>query len=360
MKLTAIAAIFALILLSACGSENAHANETCQPVDEWTPFVQVAPPGNIWETQTYEAADDPPATRSSSPNYDWVSYRSFEVSESHWQRIFYEQQRAFNFFFPDATGFYFSTGQVYPDFFGGFWGTYFYTAVLIVEGKEDDAAEFLAYIENLETVEVYFVMHSFNELAAVHNQIINSNVQPQLWFVSWDVLEGYVQVQLFDYSEEEMAFFREYVIDSPLVRFFCVFEVHGNNVLIHFPFYNPVFSPPIHENQLEGVSISSHVYDDQAIVTHVYVDSEMDPLPVRYVRLKYYNNNRWIPLLGYNPSIFVSEPDLLFSPGLNTHVFKTAHFTRNFEGFHKVEFLVTAEDLFDWNGFHLLSYIFHN
>ena len=355
-KLTTITAIIVLILLSACGSENSEANETIRPVDTWSPFVQIAPPGNIWETRSNEAINNPLLT----PSNELVYIGSFQVNESHWHRIMYERQRVKAFFPPDVTHPLFSTMQEFPDFIGGFLDAEFYTAVLIVQGKENEAAELLAYIEDFETIEVRFVPRSFNELTAIQTHIVNSNVKPQLWFNFRNELEGYVDIQLFDYSDEEKAFFREFVIDSPLVRFSCVFEVHGNQVLKHFPFHNPVFSSLIHENQLEGVYISSHVTDDQSIAILVYIDYEIDPLHVRYMRLKYYNNGRWIPLLGFNPSMFSCDPDLLFSPGLNIHEFKTAHFTRNFEGFHQVEFLVTEGDLFDRSGFHLLSYVFHN
>ena len=358
MKLTAIVALSALVLFSGCGSERLEADETILPVDIWSPFVQVVPPGNIWKTQTNESTVGTSSSETNDPGHGLVYIDSFRVYEGHWQRIMYEQQRVQAFFPPDVTHPLFSTIQEFPDFFGGFLGGDFYTAVLIVMGKEEEAADFLAYIDEFETIKIRFVPRGFNELRAVHLHIINANVQPQPWFVFKNQLEGYVQVELFDYSDEEKAFFREHVLDSPLVRFYCVFELFGDNVLEHFPFYNPLFSPPIHENQLSGVSISSQIFDDQTIVTHIYFDTDTEALHVRYARLMYYNNGRWIPLIGYNPSMFIRGPDLIFSPGLNIHEFNTSYFTRTFEGVHKVEFLVTDEDFFDWYGFHLLSYIF--
>ena len=54
MKIKALAAIAALALFSACGSESTGAETTARPVDAWAPLVQVSPPRDIWEVQTKE------------------------------------------------------------------------------------------------------------------------------------------------------------------------------------------------------------------------------------------------------------------------------------------------------------------
>ena len=218
MKISSTITIAALFMLSACASENNGNSQASQHIDEWSPFVQVAPPRDIWETQTFEAVYCPCASTPNTPNYA-IDYYMLTPEERIFRWREYEIQRAFNFFFPDELHFFTSTAQTYPDFFGGFELSRRIARVMIVENRENEAQEFLAYLERFKTIEIYFVPRSFNDLIAVHRLIISANIYPRRWHVIRNHMEGYVQIELFDYSEEEKAFFREHVLDSPLVQF---------------------------------------------------------------------------------------------------------------------------------------------
>ena len=127
--------------------------------------------------------------------------------------------RAYNFFFPNERHFFTSLAQVYPDFFGGFELTRRTAIVMIVEGKQDEAYEFLAYLENFNTIDILYVPHSFNKIAAIHRQIVGAGFHPRRWRAIRNHLEGVVIIELFDYTDKEKAFFKENILDSPFVRF---------------------------------------------------------------------------------------------------------------------------------------------
>ena len=218
MKATAIIAIWTFILLTACGNENAYADLAGRPVDAWTPFVQVTPPQGIWEVRTFEAVNIHRSTASSSPTYH-LDYHMITPEERLFRWREYEMQRAFNFFFPEERHFFTSTAQVYPDFFGGFELTRRSAIVMIVEGKEYEAYEFLTYLENFTTIEVLYVPRSFNEIAAMHRLITCASFHPRRWRAIRNHQEGVVIVELFDYTEKEKAFFRENILNSPFVQF---------------------------------------------------------------------------------------------------------------------------------------------
>ena len=210
MKVAAIATIAALILLSACGSDSTDSDLAVRPVDVWLPLVQVAPPRNIWETYQSQA--------TGSAGYSRLS------DASRRQQLFYEEFRIFNFLFPSEPHLLISTSPIVPEILREFLGTYHYLAVLIFHANEDVVAEHLAYIEDFETIKFYFMPRSFNELAEIVNEIRSSDVYPIRWRTTRNVFEGYVRVALSNYSEEEKAFFKEYVHDSPYIRFVCAFE----------------------------------------------------------------------------------------------------------------------------------------
>ena len=223
MKIFLATAIAALFMLSACASEYGDSGQAVRHVDEWAPLVQVSPPRNLWETQAYEAECDAPATTPNSPVYD-IDYHMLTPNERVMRWRAYELQRAFNFFFPDEQHFFTSTAQVYPCFFGGFELSRHDAIVMIVEGKEYEAREFLEYIANFSLIDIFFVPYSFNEIVNVHRQILSANVYPRRWRVNRNHLEGHVRVELFNYSHDEKEFFRTYVLDSPFIRFSCVYN----------------------------------------------------------------------------------------------------------------------------------------
>ena len=204
MKLTAFITFFALIFITSCGSENADFDLAVHPVDVWLPFVQVTPPSSVWETRQSLAVEN--------PNYD-------RLFECRWQQLFYEELEAFNFLFPNEPHIFIAGAHTLSGSARGLLGTYHYSAVLIIHVNEEEASRYLAYIEDFETIKVYFIPRSFNELEEIVNQINISNVYPKRWLTSRNIFEGFVLVKLFNYSEEEKAFFREHVLDSPYIRF---------------------------------------------------------------------------------------------------------------------------------------------
>ena len=210
MKITVMFAITALILLCACGSENTESELTAHPVDVWMPLVQVTPPRDIWQTQPNQATG-------------YLNYSRFG-NASQRQQLFHEELRIFNFLFPNEPHILISTSPIVPEILSGFLGIYHYSAAIIFHVNKEEAAEYLAYLNDFETIMVHFMPRSFNELTEIVNQINSSNVYPVLWQTTRHVIEGYVLVELFNYSEEEKAFFREHVLDSPYIRFVCAFE----------------------------------------------------------------------------------------------------------------------------------------
>ena len=84
MKALFFIAFSAAIFFSACGVESADAIEAVHPVDIWLPFVQVAPPGNIWETDIPFATVRPESFSLNAPYYVWVFHESVETLERRW------------------------------------------------------------------------------------------------------------------------------------------------------------------------------------------------------------------------------------------------------------------------------------
>ena len=154
MKIFLAVTILAVLFLAACGSENPEADITVHPVDVWSPFVQAVPPGNIWE-----------------PPHDEAQFAAPMQLTARQERMTCEINRLFSFFVPDRM----MTGQAqtlpgrtqrfhYPDYFGGVAWQDDYWIVFIVEGMEDEASEFLAYLDNFVTVQIQFTPHNREEL----------------------------------------------------------------------------------------------------------------------------------------------------------------------------------------------------
>ena len=333
MKIYSSLAILALLLLCACGSENIDSDTDMRPVDTWSPFVQVLPPGNIWDVQTHE-----PEVSSPSPAH-----------LARQERIAYEIYRLYNFFGHGPTLGGWISGLIYPDYFGGFgWYDDLYMIVLIVESKEDEAAEFLAYLEDFETIQIRSSRHSFNELVLVQNVIWNSNVYPVLWWSRINTMTSSVVVYLFSYTDKEKAFFREFVTDSPLIDFACMVETHGEFAMVSY-----LSNPHLPVNQLEGVTMSAF-----ARYTHFYViainkEPGLTTMVAYYCILETYMDGRWIPV--YERSLLGSPTIDLLESGTSYFEISTEHFTRHFDGPFRMN--VYIEQSHPWRR-HRLTYNF--
>ena len=259
MKFLSSVAILSLLLLSACGSNDTETNEVVRPVDAWSPFVQVAPPGNIWTVQTNEE---------------------------------------------------------------------------VMSFAEDFSSNFTMYLQR---------------------QILDSGVYPMLW---WSHIEGTpsrVVVFLFNYSEDEKLFFREFVSNSPLIKFVCLIETFGEDAL--FPRWG---HPPTLLNRLENVTISAQSISAHDFKIIFHNDSNDANLVATDLVLEVYMNNKWIPVSADTiSSIRHPSTDRLFFLELGTSelMISTEHFTRTFNGLYRVNVHI-------WHGdrsspdFHRLTYVF--
>ena len=334
MKIFSSLAIIALLLLSACGSENADTDDVMRPVDTWSPFVQVAPPGNIWDVQTHEPED-------SSPSPAHLARQ---------ERMAYEIYRMYSFFDPGRTLGGWIPGLSYPDYFGGInWDDDLqYMIIFIVEGKEDEAEEFLAYLEDFETVQIRSSLHSFNELMLVQNIIWNSNVHPVLWWSRIDTLASGVVVYLFSYSDEEKEFFREFVTDSPLVDFVCMVDAHGEFAMVSY-----LSDPHLPVNQLEGVTMSAFAKSTHVYVITINKEPGLTTMVAYYCILEAYMDGRWLPI--YERSLLGRPTIDLLASGTSYFEISTEHFTRQFDGPFRMN--VYIEQSHPWRR-HRLTHIF--
>ena len=342
MKKLTITAITVLILLSACERESAYANLEVRPVDAWSPFVQVVPPRGIWEVQAYEPVDARLAAEAAS--------RIHEALMERQERVIDQIYRIYEFLAPNETHLIWNFEFTFPDYFGGVaWAYDFqYLKVFIVEGKEGEAADLLAYIEDFKDTVVLFSTHSHNELRLITNQIWSSEVYPRLWFAGANPSRSAVVVSLFNYSEEEKDFFREYVFDSPLIYFECAFESRGEDALISI-----WIVPPALEYELDSMTISAQIQNTYDFVFSIYNDSE-NYYHVASSQLSAYTNGRWMPILSHF-DMFHTD----FEPGLNQYEMSTAHFTRQIEGPYKITFYIRTTDLFS-PVMHRLTHEFSN
>ena len=247
MKTAALVTFFALIFLSSCGSDNSDSGQVVHPVDAWSPFVQVLPPGNLWDVRAGEQHNPPPVLRAIAPRHSQ---------------------------------------------------------------------------DNIETIEIRYSPYNFDELMYLQAQIQDSDVYPVLWWSYIDTSSNRVTVQLFNYSDEEKHFFRQFVLDSPLISFECAFEVHGESFIFatwHYPL-------PLH-NLLDNVTVSAQVQNTSDFVININNEMGRGILFLLHCYLETYIDGRWIPVSNY-----VSQPRRRFELGNNEMIFCTAHFTRQFDG----------------------------
>ena len=349
MRIIGVITVAALILFSACGSESSSETST-RAVDIWTPFVQVLPPQGFFEV----SANEPEAI----PREEDTSLSDMNREE----RIYYETQRIYAFF---GTTWLFDREADFPDFFGGrYWyrvnNTAQYLFVLIVEGLEDEAAEFLEFIEDFETTIVKSANISYNEFLYVFEQIWSSEVFPITRRSTWvNVLGGYIRVTLANYSDEEIMFFRQYISDSPLIVFKCVYETYGQDISRGF-----WADPPPLLNELDSISISARtefiydllgnkIQDAYEFMFNVYNKSE-NSFQVLYSYLAAYMNGRWVYILNH-AKIINTE----FAPGNSVSNFPL-RFSRQLDGLFKIVFILSGSDVhgathrlehvFEWHG----------
>ena len=347
MKIIALAAFAALILLSACDSESDGTDAAPRPVDAWTPFVQVLPPQGVWDVQLGDAEIIPLEAETST--------RALRRGDL----IYYETNRIYNFFGTNMG--LFDREVDFPEFFGGRQWLWFgqipqYVIVLIVEGHEDEAEEFLTYIEDFRTVRVSSSNISYNEFLYVFDQILNSQVSPNPWRTTWvNVLEQKIRVTLINYSEEEIVFFREFVSDSPLIKFKCAYEIYGEIIMARFWTNRPMLI-----NELDSISISVQVenildlhrnimqgaYD---FMFSVYNNSEYS-YQVLYSYMAAFMNGRWVYLLTITNSF-----DTELKPGYSHSIVPTS-FTRQIDGPYKLVFILSEP--YEQGITHRLEYVF--
>ena len=345
MKITAAIAVAALVLFSACGSESSSDETTERPVDAWAPFVQVLPPEGIWGVQPSEA--------------ETVPLEADASTRAMWRRdlIYYETSRMYGFF--GTTMGLFERDVDFPEFFGGRHWLWFgqvpqYLVVLIVEGREDEAEEFLAYIEHFRTVIVESTNISYNEFLYVFDQISNSQVSPNPWRTTRsNVLEQKIRVTLINYSDEEIDFFREFISDSPLIEFKCAYETYGEVIFSRFWTNRPM---PV--NELDTVSISvqaenildlhgnaiQYAYDFMFSVQNNSAYS----FQVLYSYIAVFMNGRWVLLLS-----LLNNFDTEITPGYNHSIMPTS-FTRQIDGPYKIVFILKSYRMTT----HRLEYVF--
>ena len=322
MKIFSSIAILVLVFLSACGSENTESNVTTHVVDAWTPFVQVLPPGNIWDVST-NGEEYPPEMRITAPHM------------TRQERMAHEIRLLYGFFAPRPTLGGWLPDFHYPNYFGGLGWTddFEYMIVLIVEGMDDEAAELLEFLEDFQTIEIRTSHYSFNDLMYVQNQIWYAGVYPIMWWSHIDPVASSIVVRLFSYTEEEKRFFRRFVTDSPIIEFECVFKAMGEDALAFF-----WSDPPPLLNQLENVAIISSIQNRRDFTVNIRNNSGFDDLFINHSSLEIYRNGRWI--LIYK-NIFLHEHGLP-NLGQGTNVLKldTSHFTRQFDGPFRINVLV--------------------
>ena len=336
MKIFSSLAIVALLLLCACGNENTDADTSARPVDVWQPYVQVAPPGNIWGIQTNESESN-----------------EVDPRLAHQEKMALEINRLYNFFAPGQTLGGWNPDFRYPDYFGGFgWDDDLqYLIVLIVEDMVNEASEFLTYLEDFETVEIHFSPHGFNKLMYLQNLVWGSDIYPMLWWSRIDTITSRIIVYLFNYSEEEKEFFREYVIDSPIIDFVCMFETHGGGDMVAF-----LEDPPPFFNQLENVTITAYVHNTHSFIINIHDELGMANFIAYYCVLDTYLNGRWVAI--YERSLLFDQNSGDFfdlKPGATTFTINTEHFTRQFEGPFRINVFIEQTNPF---GRHHLTYIF--
>ena len=331
MKLATFCAILALMLFTACGSDGNNADTDIRPADVWTPFVQVAPPGNIFDVHAYQAVDHA------------------AIWEARQERLAYEIMRIYEFFDLNRIPVGQDLNHSYPDYFGGFgWSDdLHYVTVLIVEGHEDDAADFLSFLEDFETVRIQSSARSFIELVHVSYQIWNSDVYPVLWWPRIDTMSSSVVVYLFNYSEEEKEFFRESVMDLPFINFVCSAEAYGEAGIWN--------DPNLMIDRLYGVTLSVQARDAFNFTVHIHNEPGLENLFAHIFFLETYLNGRWIPIFSSGVPIPYPSRDNLLLLELGTSEFEVniGHFTRRFDGPYRISVNI-------WHNMesHYLTYIF--
>ena len=387
--ISAITAAAALLLFSACGRQSGDSEANAGPVDAWAPLAQVAPTQGIWEARVNEAYEYPAGANgfyeNSEPD-EWAELERMIYESARWQRVHGEIDRMLDFLVPPESregnwSFFPALLKPYfPDYFGGaMWNCHCrfpfpyerYLIVSIVEGKECEAAEFLAYIGSFEyaDIRVTFSSRSFNELIYVFNQIQDAGVYPAIWGPSIISQDSVVQVALLRYSEEEKDFFREFVANSPLIEFICIYD-SGWGALLHEPMTRDAWLWS--GEAIGGGSVSAQIVDSYNFVFTIYIDSEVQPLYLSVAILYHNLDGKWVPFLQY--PMYYDELGRGFlidafsrrnvSQGYNVFEFCTAHFTRQFEGCYLIYFNIVSLDLGPGGrgmvySFHL-SHIFHN
>ena len=213
----------------------------------------------------------------------------------------------------------------YPDYFGGlFWEDsdgWQFLLVQIVEGMEERAADFLEYIREFETTVIQTVPHSHNDVLRVMYDIWSPDVHPILWTAYFDHHASAIVVVLFDYSEDEKEFFKEFVSDSPMI----VFSDDVQSFIGQFPLEWHDQSVP--ENQIPGITMKAERLPPYSYVAKVYVEPDAPVMLFISAQLEANLNGRWITVYYH----FMGGTIGLLERGENIVELRTSHFIRQLD-----------------------------
>jgi len=120
---------------------------------------------------------------------------------------------------------------VYPDFLGGiYYNDENYMVVQIVEDAETKDANlyssFNSFIAEEGDILIEYVRFSYNEINAAMDELNDfyleanrTEAMKNINFFGVDIINNRIEIHLYVYSEEEMARFRNEVLDSPIISF---------------------------------------------------------------------------------------------------------------------------------------------
>ena len=243
--------LLVLAIIAACGTGRSGSGDSVgrvAPVEDWIPLVQGAPGASAWRHVTI-IQEAPPESLVSADEWEAMEaefiYHLGEETAQVVMRSVRIHYAILNFINLDSLNWWTN----FPDFFAG---TYicndFHFNLVIAEGREREALELLSflldssYIQSFsleETAEgvvltaegigITTAQSSFAQLRdAVDyfawNRGVNSE-NDRIAGLGIDQMRNRIVVWLVDYSEEEKAYFRERVRDSPMIVFECVSEM---------------------------------------------------------------------------------------------------------------------------------------
>ena len=178
-----------------------------------------------------------------------------------------------------------SRGVIYPDYVGGVYldrtGR---LTILIVESRAEAAQGFIAALGDwVLTRNVTYSQHELNEVM----DLLSASENIDKFAVGWGpaTLENRVAVNLIRYSEEEIARFREEVLDSPILIFRNPREIPAIRLI----------SRPLRVYYALDGSVTMHVTEQTSSSVTVEIRNNTElPLTTGYsYTLEFYDNGTW-------------------------------------------------------------------